>query len=69
MNELANISTLKGIGEKTAQLFGKLEIYTIGDLLKYFPRSYDVYEDPIPIKEVEEGHVVTVSGAVFGACS
>lgn len=67
MNELANISTLKGIGEKTAQLFGKLEIYTIGDLLKYFPRSYDVYEDPIPIKEVEEGHVVTVSGAVFGA--
>lgn len=67
MNELANISTLKGIGEKTAQLFGKLEIYTIGDLLKYFPRSYDVYEDPIPIKEVEEGHVVTVSGAIFGA--
>ena len=67
MNELANISTLKGIGEKTAQLFGKLEIYTIGNLLKYFPRSYDVYEDPIPIKEVEEGHVVTVSGAVFGA--
>lgn len=67
MNELANISTLKGIGEKTAQLFGKLEIYTIGDLLKYFPRSYDVYEDPIPIKEVEESHVVTVSGAVFGA--
>lgn len=67
MNELANISTLKGIGEKTAQLFGKLEIYTIGDLLKYFPRSYDVYENPIPIKEVEEGHVVTVSGAIFGA--
>ena len=65
MNEFTNISTLKGMAKKPAQLFGKLEIYTIGDLLKYFPRSYDVYEDPIPIKEVEEGHVVTVSGAVF----
>lgn len=66
MNELANINTLKGIGEKTAKLFAKLEIYTVGDLLRYFPRSYDIYEDPIPVKEVEEGRVVTISGAVFG---
>lgn len=66
MKESSTINTLKGVGEKTAALFGKLDIFTVGELLHYFPRSYDVYEEPVPISEAAEGHVVTVSGAVFG---
>lgn len=66
MNEYAKISQLKGIGEKTEKLFSKCGVITIGDLLRYFPRGYDVYEDPVPISEVEEGRTVTVTGAVFG---
>ena len=33
------LTTLKGIGEKTEKLFAKLGIYTVGDLLRYYPRS------------------------------
>ena len=37
MNEQSTISSLKGIGEKTEKLFQKLNIFTIGDLLRPFP--------------------------------
>lgn len=66
MNEQSAISTLKGIGEKTEQLFHKLNIYTIGDLLRHFPRGYEVYEEPMPIVEIPEGKTVTVTGEIYG---
>lgn len=46
-----SILTIKGIGEKTALLYGKLGILTIGDLLCYYPRSYERYEQPVTIRE------------------
>lgn len=66
MTEGTPIREIKGIGEKTEKLFEKLNIYTAGDLLRYYPRGYDVYEEPIPVSEVEEGKVCTVTGAIFG---
>lgn len=57
---------MKGIGEKTGALFGKLGIATIGDLLRYYPRGYDVYEEPVPVSELEEGRIQTVTGALYG---
>jgi len=39
-----DILSLKGIGEKTAKLFYKLNIHTIGDLLRFYPRDYDQIE-------------------------
>ena len=66
MNENSKISTLKGIGEKTQALFEKAGIRTIGDLLRYYPRGYDVYDEPVPVGEAEEGRTVTVTGAIFG---
>lgn len=66
MNETARISTLKGIGEKTEKIFQKAGIYTVGDLIRYFPRGYDVYEEPVPISELGEGKTMTVTGSVYG---
>lgn len=66
MTEETPIREIKGIGEKTEKLFEKLNIYTAGDLLRYYPRGYDVYEEPVPVSEVEEGKVCTVTGAIFG---
>lgn len=66
MNEYSKISELKGIGEKTEKIFQKLHIDTIGDLLRYYPRAYEIYEDPIPISEAQEGQVVTVTGNLYG---
>ena len=66
MNEYSKISSLKGIGEKTEKLFQKLHIETVGDLVHYYPRGYDIYEQAIPIGEVEEGKVVTITGSIYG---
>ena len=63
INEYSKIGVLKGIGEKTEQIFGKVGIATVGDLIRYYPHRYEVYEDPVPIGEVQEGHTVTVTGA------
>lgn len=43
MNFEQSITQLKGIGEKNAALFRKLNIHTIGDLLFHFPKGYETY--------------------------
>ena len=35
------ITSLKGIGEKTAKLFAKLGVETVEELLHDYPRAYD----------------------------
>lgn len=66
MNERTKVSKIKGVGEKTEQLFGKLNIFEVGDLLRHYPRGYDVYDDAMPIAEVEEGKIATVTGTING---
>lgn len=66
MNVYTPIHELKGIGEKTEKLFWKLGIRTVGDLIHYYPRAYDIYEEAVPISEIEEGRVQTVAGAIYG---
>ncbi len=41
-----SIRELKGIGEKTEKLFSKLDVRTVEDLLAYYPRTYDVFQEP-----------------------
>ena len=40
INEDSNIQYLKGVGEKRAEALAKLGIFTVGDLLRYYPRTY-----------------------------
>lgn len=47
MKIFEDIKKIKGIGEKTASLFNKLGIYTIDDLIHYYPRTYISFESPI----------------------
>lgn len=64
MNEKSKIRELKGIGEKTEQLFHKIGVQTVGDLLRYYPRGYDVYEAPVQISDAEVGKTCTISGSI-----
>lgn len=53
------IGTLSGIGVKRAEAFSRLKIYTIGDLLRHFPRGYQ-----------NRGNIRLLSEAVLGeSCS
>ncbi len=51
MNWNDSVITIKGVGPKTAAFMQKLGIQMIGDLLEYYPTSYDCYEKPISIRE------------------
>ena len=62
MNNRQSIETLKGIGEKTAKLFEKIGIKTVDDLLHYYPRGYDSYQEPCAIGELKEDEIGTVDG-------
>lgn len=61
------MTTLKGVGEKTGALFKRLGIETVDDLLHDYPRAYDAYEAPVPIGQIQEGGIYTVSGQLLKA--
>ena len=44
--EQQNITAVKGIGEKTAKLFQKIGVGTVEELLHYYPRGYDTFQEP-----------------------
>ena len=48
------VERIKGVGEKTAALFHKMNIYTKEDLLEDFPISYLQYPKLCPISEARE---------------
>ncbi len=52
------ITHIKGIGENTAQLFHKLGVYSVGQLLCYYPRAYEDWSNPVPITPFLEGNVL-----------
>lgn len=64
-----SITTLKGVGEKTAALFSKLGVETVEDLLHNYPRAYDAYEEPVPIGQVKEGGIAAVCGQLLKTAS
>ncbi len=62
MDNQESIRTLKGIGDKTGKLFEKLGVFTINDLLSYYPRAYHTYEAPTPIGELKADMIGAVGG-------
>ena len=42
----SNITSIKGVGAKSAELFNKLGVETIYDLIHYYPRAYCTYPQP-----------------------
>lgn len=66
MNESESIRSLKGIGEKTEALFHKIGVYTVGDLLCYYPRDYDIFKAPVSVGELREQEKAAVTGTITG---
>lgn len=60
--EQQNITAVKGIGEKTAKLFQKIGVETVEELLHYYPRAYDEFQEPQPIAELKEDTIAAVGG-------
>jgi len=60
----AKLTVLQGVGPRHAETLAKLGLYTLGDLLYYYPRRYDDYSQLKPIKELFYGEQVTVIGTI-----
>ena len=60
----SSIKEVKGIGDKTAGLFLKINIETIRDLISYFPRTYVQFPEIKRPDEVVEGETVAVIGQI-----
>ncbi len=67
IDESSSVGELKGIGEKTEALFNKLGVFTVGDLIRLYPKRYDVYEKPVCVSDAKEGMLCAVTGAVCSA--
>ncbi|MFP3854535.1 MAG: ATP-dependent DNA helicase RecG [Anaerolineales bacterium] len=56
----APLTTISGIGPKSAKTLKKLELETLGDLLWHFPRRYDDYSQLETINRLWYGQEVTI---------
>lgn len=64
MNGEYTLDSLKGVGQKTRLIFEKAGILTLDQLLAYYPRAYDSFEDPKKISDLREGETAAVCGCL-----
>ena len=57
------LEDIKGIGPKTLKLFQNLNIFTIQDLITYYPYKYKLYH-PVTLNNYEENTEVLINGYV-----
>ncbi len=60
------ITEIKGVGSKTKELFGKMGVYTVGDILLHFPRNYIKYPaaEEFQKADLNEGEMMAVLAQV-----
>ncbi|WP_099205483.1 ATP-dependent DNA helicase RecG [Scatolibacter rhodanostii] len=63
------IDTLKGVGKKRAELFAKLGVPTVGDLLRFYPRTYEDWSQTIDIEETVANEVNVIKAEVLATPS
>ena len=59
-----SIDKIKGIGEKKKQCFNRLGVFTIYDLLSFFPRRYEDRTKYKPISLISNGEYVCISAII-----
>ncbi len=61
-----DVQFIKGVGPNRATLLKKLNIYTLGDLITYFPRDYEDRGKTKNISELENGEEALISAYPVG---
>lgn len=59
-----DVTFVKGVGPKVAYLLNKLGIYTVFDLINYFPKKHIDYSSRSFIKDLQVGRDVTIFGKI-----
>lgn len=66
MDKNTEILKIKGVGEKTAKLFQKLNIQNVGELLGNYPRDYETFSEPAAINDIVPGELCSVRACLVG---
>ncbi len=64
----ASIKYLKGVGEKRAAMLAKLGIFTLWDLLTFYPRTYEDWSKITSIKDAPMNETVCIRAIVGAPC-
>ena len=64
MELLSPIDTIKGVGEKTTKLLNKLGVYTIEDILLFFPRTYLIYPEVSTPNPDSVNSLISIAGRI-----
>ena len=64
MSDAIPVNRIKGVGEKTAALFVKINVYTVDDLIRHYPRDYETYDAPVSVREAVPGKLQTIYGQI-----
>ncbi len=54
------ISALGSVGKKISKKLGAVGLKTVADLLYYFPFRYEDYRLVVPVKQMQDGNLVTI---------
>lgn len=60
-----SIQFIKGVGDKRAQLFHKLGVYTLQDLIHFYPRKYIDWSKTLSVKEAESGEPAFIKATMI----
>ena len=58
------IETLSGVGVKRGELFRRLGVRTVGELLRYYPRGYVDHSHPVTIAQTQANEVCCIKATV-----
>ncbi|MEM8602235.1 MAG: ATP-dependent DNA helicase RecG [Cyanobacteria bacterium P01_H01_bin.121] len=59
-----DVTYLKGIGPSAAEKLNRLGLYTVRDLLFYYPRDHLDYARQVSIRDLKEGEMATIMATV-----
>ncbi len=60
-----NIQYIKGVGEKRARLFNKLGIYSIDNLIHYYPRKYEDWSNTTTVNNAASNEPVFIKATMI----
>ena len=58
-----DLEYIKGVGSKSLQYLNKMNLYTVSDLIEYYPYRYNVIK-VVPLIEAGIDETVTIKGLV-----
>ncbi len=61
------VKYIKGVGLKKAESLNKIGVYTVKDLIEYFPRAYDDRSIVKKLADILEGERVTVEASIVNS--